>query len=77
MVDLLGYKDDPYAIDKAARFVSMVPFVDDLAMFQNMLDMYSTCQELLDLGAGDYEEHAILLANYFQYIDEIQRPGVY
>ncbi len=70
-------RDDFYAIEKAARFVSMVPFIDDLTMFQNMPDMYSSCQEFLDLGAGDYEEHAILLANYFQYIDEAQKPNTY
>jgi coiled-coil and C2 domain-containing protein 2A len=65
VVDLDMQRDDFYAIEKAARFVSMVPFIDDLTMFQNMPDMYSSCQEFLDLGAGDYEEHAILLANYF------------
>jgi coiled-coil and C2 domain-containing protein 2A len=70
VVDLERFKNDPYAIERAARFVSMVPFVDDLTMFKNLPDMYSTSQEFLDLGAGDYEEHAILLANYFQYIDD-------
>jgi len=29
----------------------------------------------LDLGAGDFEEHAILLCNYFNYIDRIQTNG--
>lgn len=48
----------------------MIPFVDDLSMFKNMPDVYSTSQEFLDLGAGDYEEHAILLCNYFNFIDE-------
>ena len=27
------------------------------------------------MGGGDYEEHAILLANYFMYIDEKRAPG--
>lgn len=35
-----------------------------------MPDLYSTSQEFFDLGGGDYEEHAILLANYFSYIDQ-------
>ena len=39
-----------------------------------MPDLFCTSQEFLDLGAGDYEEHAILLANYFNYIDRIQNP---
>lgn len=55
----------------------MIPFQDDISMFHNLPDTYTTCQEFLDLGAGDYEEHAILLANYFQYIDNIQSPGIY
>jgi coiled-coil and C2 domain-containing protein 2A len=37
-----------------------------------MPDLYCTSQEFLDLGAGDYEEHAILLCNFFNYIDKIQ-----
>jgi len=66
---------DPFAIEKAARFVSLIPYMDDDSLMSNMADMYCTCQEFLDLGAGDYEEHAILLANYFQYIDDIQDKG--
>jgi coiled-coil and C2 domain-containing protein 2A len=34
-----------------------------------MPDIWCTSQEFLDLGGGDYEEHAILLCNYFNYID--------
>jgi coiled-coil and C2 domain-containing protein 2A len=31
----------------------------------------------LDLGYGDYEEHAILLANYFNYIDiQLGQPEI-
>lgn len=37
-----------------------------------MPDLYCTSQEFFDLGGGDYEEHAILLANYFAYIDKKQ-----
>lgn len=37
-----------------------------------MPDLYCTSQEFFDLGGGDYEEHAILLANYFMYIDKKQ-----
>lgn len=65
VLDLEKDRNDQFAIEKVARFVSMIPFKDDLSMFENLPDIYSTCQEFLDLGAGDYEEHAILLANYF------------
>lgn len=77
LCDLDSPEPDRFAIEKCARFVSMVPFLSDLKMFDQMPDMYSTCQEFLDLGGGDYEEHAILLANYFQYIDNKQSPGKY
>ena len=77
IVDLENGKEDNFAIERVARFVSMIPFQDDISMFQNLPDTYTTCQEFLDLGAGDYEEHAILLANYFQYIDDIQNKDMY
>jgi len=37
-----------------------------------MPDLWTTTQEFLDLGGGDYEEHAIALANFFSYIDKEQ-----
>jgi coiled-coil and C2 domain-containing protein 2A len=42
-----------------------------------MPDLFCTSQEFLDLGAGDYEEHAILLCNYFNYIDSNQGRPTY
>lgn len=47
----------------------MIPFIEDLRLFQDMPDLFSTTQEFFDLGGGDYEEHAFLLANYFMFID--------
>ena len=72
-----GANDDEFAIERAARFVSLIPFADDLSFYKEMDDVYCNCQEFLDLGSGDYEEHAILLANYFQYIDDFQHKGTY
>lgn len=40
-----------------------------------MPDLWCTSQEFLDLGAGDVEEHAILLCNYFNFIDINQGRG--
>jgi len=34
-----------------------------------MPDLACNSQEFLDLGMGDSEEHAILLCNYFNFID--------
>ena len=62
-------------MEVCARFVSLLPFKHDLMLFKDLPNMYSDCQEFLDLGGGDYEEHAILLANFFIYIDEKYYPG--
>ena len=66
---------DKYAIERVARFVSMIPYIEDLRMFQDLPDLWTTTQEFFDLGGGDYEEHAIVLANYFMYIDEKQNKN--
>ena len=58
-----------FGIEAAARFVSLIPFKSDLSMFKDLPDTFCNSQEFLDLGAGDHEEHAILLANFFMYID--------
>lgn len=58
------------SIERAARFVSLIPFKQDGESFNNLPDVFETCQEFLDLRGGDGEEHAILLCNYFNFIDE-------
>ena len=73
VVDLERNKPDYWhSIEKAAHFVSLIPFENDLKTFEDLDDLYCTCQEFLDLKQGDYEEHAILLANFFLYIDKEQ-----
>jgi len=69
--DLQSFKADEFAIERVARYVSLIPFIEDNKAFQEMPDLFCTSQELLDLGAGDYEEHAILLCNFFNYIDRV------
>lgn len=61
---------DEEAYTKAARYVALIPFKNDSSLFKDMPDLWSTCQEFLDIKVGDYEEHAILLCNYFMYIDK-------
>lgn len=64
---LIDLEHDPenmiaYAIQKAARFVSLIPFLDDNSAFGGeFTDMWCTSQEFIDFNGGDYEEHAILL----------------
>ncbi|GMH34202.1 hypothetical protein BSKO_02036 [Bryopsis sp. KO-2023] len=50
---------------KAARFVSLVPFLDDTAYSLHRQDVWTTSAEFLYMAAGDHEEHANLLAGYF------------
>ena len=49
--------------------MSLIPFVDDSELFRDLPDITCLSQEFLDLNQGDDEEHAILLCNYFNYID--------
>jgi coiled-coil and C2 domain-containing protein 2A len=60
------------AIERAARYVSLIPFIDDSHLFKDMPNLTCTAQEFLDLGAGDSEEHAMLLCNYFNFVDQDQ-----
>ena len=41
-----------------------VPFLDDAAFDGGSLDVWNTSDSFLELGAGDQEEHALLLCNY-------------
>eukprot|EP00826_Nyctotherus_ovalis_P043723 TRINITY_DN4642_c0_g2_i8.p1 TRINITY_DN4642_c0_g2~~TRINITY_DN4642_c0_g2_i8.p1 ORF type:complete len:312 (-),score=92.02 TRINITY_DN4642_c0_g2_i8:271-1161(-) len=58
--------------DSIAHFVAMVPFLADSQAFNDLPDMWCTSQEFIDMCAGDYEEHAVLLCNYFNYVDQAQ-----
>uniref|UniRef100_A0A3Q1I2J5 Coiled-coil and C2 domain containing 2A n=1 Tax=Acanthochromis polyacanthus TaxID=80966 RepID=A0A3Q1I2J5_9TELE len=48
-----------------ARFVSLIPSLPDRVSFSGACDLWSTCDQFLTLLAGDEEEHAVLLCNYF------------
>lgn len=67
--------DKEHAIQVVARFVALIPFAEDNKTFKDLPDIFCTSQEFLDFGAGDYEEHAILLCNFFNYIDERLNEG--
>lgn len=40
--DLESYRNDEFAIEKAARFVSLIPFIEDNQAFTEMPDLYCT-----------------------------------
>eukprot|EP00357_Protocruzia_adherens_P030440 CAMPEP_0115042130 /NCGR_PEP_ID=MMETSP0216-20121206/46090_1 /TAXON_ID=223996 /ORGANISM="Protocruzia adherens, Strain Boccale" /LENGTH=1496 /DNA_ID=CAMNT_0002424201 /DNA_START=154 /DNA_END=4644 /DNA_ORIENTATION=- len=69
VIDMDRNPGDGTAIEKVVRYVSMIPFKEDNMLFKDLPDIWCTSQEFLDLKGGDYEEHAILLCNYFKYID--------
>ncbi|KAM8887666.1 coiled-coil and C2 domain-containing protein 2A isoform 1-T1 [Synchiropus picturatus] len=48
-----------------ARYVSLIPSLPDRVSFSGACDLWSTCDQFLTLLAGDEEEHAVLLCNYF------------
>ncbi|KAL8612721.1 hypothetical protein ACOMHN_025372 [Nucella lapillus] len=51
--------------DFAARYVCMIPFVSDAVVFPGLCDIWSSCDQFLQMLAGDEEEHAVMLANLF------------
>nr|XP_020459011.1 coiled-coil and C2 domain-containing protein 2A [Monopterus albus] len=53
------------AMALVARFVSLIPSLPDSISFSGACDLWSTCDQFLTLLAGDEEEHAVLLCNYF------------
>ncbi|XP_030418965.1 coiled-coil and C2 domain-containing protein 2A isoform X2 [Gopherus evgoodei] len=53
------------AAELVARYVSLIPFLPDSVSFAGICDLWSTSDQFLDLLAGDEEEHAVLLCNYF------------
>ena len=75
--DEVNQPEDTYSIEKAARFVSLIPFVEDGHTFdyEDLPDCWCTDEQFLTLGFGDFEEHAFLLCNYFNYIDKLQKGG--
>ncbi|XP_062991571.1 coiled-coil and C2 domain-containing protein 2A isoform X2 [Elgaria multicarinata webbii] len=48
-----------------AHYVALIPFLPDTVSFAGICDLWSTSDQFLDLLAGDEEEHAVLLCNYF------------
>ena len=71
-------ENDDNAIEKASRYVALIPFIEENQTWdyaEEMPDCWTTDNQFLALGFGDYEEHAVLLCNYFNYIDQKQNTG--
>ncbi|KAI9317369.1 hypothetical protein DFJ73DRAFT_635749, partial [Zopfochytrium polystomum] len=48
------------------RYVSSIPFLADRTAFAADVSLWATSEQVLELGAGDSTEHAILLCNYLK-----------
>jgi hypothetical protein len=56
--------------EAAFRFVELLPFLSDSHGFGgDSGDVWCTVAESLEMGAGDAEEHALMLANFLLYFD--------
>ncbi|XP_064418188.1 protein CC2D2B [Latimeria chalumnae] len=55
-------------LDLLARFVSLIPLLPDIEHADHTYDMWATSQQFIHLAAGNKEEHAVLLCNYFLYL---------
>ncbi|CAN8001529.1 unnamed protein product, partial [Ixodes hexagonus] len=56
------------AMGLVARFVSLIPTLSDSVFFPGLCDIWSTCDQFLQVLVGDEEEHAILLCNFFLHL---------
>ena len=53
---------------RLARYVSFIPSRAEFSSTGLVKDIWLTCPQLLAVGVGDEEEHAILLCNFFLYL---------
>lgn len=60
-------QDQVEIMETLARFVSLIPTQSDSVVFPGICDIWSTCDQFLQMLMGDEEEHAVLLCNYFLY----------
>ena len=56
------------SINEIARYVSMIPFLPNRTVFAVQCHLWSTSDQILNVGAADCIEHAILLCNYLLYL---------
>jgi len=60
------------SLQKCAHFVSLIPFLDGWKAFDDkeFPRIWSSSRQFLNIIAGNWEEHAALLANYFLFLNE-------
>jgi len=53
-----------------ARFVALVPYLEDSALQKRRADVWTTSAQVIAMAAGDAEEHAHLLVGFFLEIGQ-------
>lgn len=53
-----------------ARYVSLIPSLPDRDLFSASCGLWSTCDQFLTHLAGDKADHAVLLCNYFLFLNK-------
>ncbi|XP_029649306.1 coiled-coil and C2 domain-containing protein 2A-like isoform X1 [Octopus sinensis] len=53
------------AAQAVAKYVSLIPHVPECRALPECCDIWTTCDQFLQMLAGDSDEHSILLTNYF------------
>lgn len=57
-------------IERAARYVSLIPRKYSCKLLEGTEEFHMRCDEFLNLKMG--EDHGILLCNYFNFIDKAE-----
>ena len=52
------------------HLVAMIPFMKDAQSFLGEMDLWCTGYQFWEIGAGDEEEHAVMLYNYLYYLEQ-------
>jgi coiled-coil and C2 domain-containing protein 2A len=61
------------SMQRCAHFVSLIPFLNNWISFKTLkqtCNVWSPTQKFLDIMAGNWSEHAVLLANYFMFLSD-------
>uniref|UniRef100_H3BVM0 Coiled-coil and C2 domain containing 2A n=1 Tax=Tetraodon nigroviridis TaxID=99883 RepID=H3BVM0_TETNG len=53
-----------------AHYVSLIPSLPDRGLFSASCELWSTCDQFLTHLAGDKADHAVLLCNYFLFLNK-------
>ncbi|XP_030838722.1 coiled-coil and C2 domain-containing protein 2A isoform X2 [Strongylocentrotus purpuratus] len=67
---LIEGSDQTQICERIARFVSLIPSISDSVLFPGVCNIWSTCQQFMQMLQGDEEEHAVLLVNYFLHLNK-------